>query len=69
MIDYKATAAALLKAAEEFKNCKRSAKTGKVNENSRHAVKVRLVRALQAAGEERSDAWDMAHDLARKLTY
>lgn len=65
MTNLNAQAAILLKAVQEFKGCKRN-KSGSVNENSRHAVKVRLVTSLQAAGEMSSEAWAMAHELARK---
>lgn len=65
-MNVQAVANAMMKAAEEFKVCKRN-KNGSVNENSRHAVKVRLVAKLQEAGESRSDAWSMAHDLGGKL--
>jgi len=59
----KAQSDAMLKAVEEFKVCKRSPKTGLVMENSRHAVKKRLVKALEASGVSYDAAWDMAHEL------
>lgn len=61
-----AQANAMLKAAEEFKNCKRN-RSGSINENSRHAVKNRLVKALLALEIPRGAAWEMAHELGRKL--
>lgn len=63
-MNIQAQANALFQAAEEFKNCKRN-KSGSINENSKHAVKVRLVEKLQAAGEDRHGAWAMAHDLGK----
>ena len=65
-MNLQAEADALMQAAEEFKNCKRN-KSGSINENSRHAVTERLVKKLQAAGVDRWGAWEMAHDLGRKL--
>lgn len=56
----------MLKAAEEFKNCKRN-RSGSINENSRHAVKNRLVKALLSMKIPKDDAWKMAHELGRKL--
>ncbi|AGS81716.1 hypothetical protein PAK_P30107 [Pseudomonas phage PAK_P3] len=55
---------ALFEAGEEFKACKRNA-SGSINGNSKQAVKKRLVAKLMEAGENRSDAWAMAHDLGR----
>ena len=64
-MNLQAQASAMFKAVEEFKVCKRNA-SGTINENSKHAVKRRLVTKLMEAGEDRSGAWDMAHDLGKK---
>lgn len=61
-----AQANAMMKAAEEFKSCKRN-RSGSINENSRHAVKTRLVAALLEIEIPRADAWKMAHDLGNAL--
>lgn len=65
-MNLQAQADAMFKAAEEFKNCKRNAKSGKINENSKHAVKVRLVKKLMEAGEDYANSWAMAHELGKK---
>ena len=62
-----AQANAMMKAAEEFKSCKRNRSSGSINENSRHAVKTRLVAALLEIEIPRADAWKMAHDLGNAL--
>ena len=53
------------KAIAEFQQCKRNA-SGSVNENSRHAVKKRLVSALVVSGMEYQQAWELAHNLGRE---
>lgn len=63
-MNLQAQANALFKAAQEFKACKRN-RSGSINENSKHAVKKRLVAKLMEAGEESGSAWAMAHDLGK----
>lgn len=58
------TAAALLKLKEEMKTCPRN-KSGSLNGTARGARVKRCAEALQAAGNDRHDAWAMAHQAAK----
>jgi hypothetical protein len=64
-MNLQAQATAMLQAASEFKQCTRN-KSGTLNGNSLHAVKRRLADKLVASGEDRTEAWNLAHDLGRQ---
>lgn len=68
MTDHNAIAAALLKLQAEMKTCKRN-KSGTVNGNAAGAIRNRCAMAIEAAGETRSDAWDMTWELYRPIGY